>query len=270
MLRKRRCQAELDTRAGTGGGSRLLLASLLWLGAGMHAGAAPQLTILTEHAPPSSMLDSGAIGGAGNVIGYGSDKVREVMARAGVTYTMEIQPWKRAYTAALERPGTCVFSTTRLPERERLFKWIGPTDSADWVLLGRAGRHYALNSLDDARKLRIGTYNGDARDAYLRTRGFKVDPAQSDVLNPRKLLEGRIDLWAASMRRGSPMLAQNGWAGRIVPVLVFNKVDVYLACHRSMPDALVRKMNAAVAAMHRDGTARRIDQRYDSWRSPVN
>jgi len=273
MQRKRRCRAEVDNRSGTmrpcapGMRHSLLLAGLLWLSTG--AQAAPQLTILTEHSPPASMLDNGAIGGAGNVIGNGSDKVREVMARAGVTYTMEIQPWKRAYTAALERPDTCVFSTTRLPERERLFKWIGPTDSADWILLGRADRNYALKSLDDARKLRIGTYNGDARDAYLRERGFQVDPAQSDVLNPRKLLEGRIDLWAASMRRGSTVLQQNGWAGRIVPVLVFRQVDVYLACHRSVSDALVQKMNAAVAAMQRDGTARRIEQRYEAWQAPV-
>jgi polar amino acid transport system substrate-binding protein len=259
----------LATWAGAVPGSRLLLASLLWLGAGAcaMATAPPQLTILTEHAPPTSMLDNGNIDGAGNVIGSGSDKVREAMARAGVAYTMEIQPWKRAYTAALERPGTCVFSTTRLPGRERLFKWVGPTDGADWVLLGRAGRDYAVKRLDDARALRIGTYNGDARDAYLRDLGFKVDPAQTDVLNPRKLLEGRIDLWAAGMRRGSTMLEQNGWAGQIVPVLVFKQVDVYLACHRSVPDALVEKLNAALAAMQRDGTVRRIDRKYEGWRA---
>lgn len=269
MRQKPRRRAELD-RARAASGSHLLLASVLWLVAGAAAAAAPQLTLLTEHAPPTSMLDNGNIGGAGNVIGSGSDKVREVMARTGVAYTMEIQPWKRAYTTALERPDTCVFSTTRLPGRERLFKWIGPTESADWVLLGRADRHYTLKSLDDARQMRIGTYNGDARDAYLSERGMHVDPAQSDVLNPRKLLEGRIDLWAASMRRGSAMLQQNGWEGRIVPVLVFRQVDVYLACHRSVPDALVKKMNAALAAMHRDGTVRKIDQRYEQWRAPVN
>jgi len=53
-------------------------------------------------------------------------------------------------------------------------------------------------------------------------------------------------------------------------VLVFRQVDVYLACHRSVPDALVQKMNAALAAMHRDGTVRKIDQRYEQWRAPVN
>lgn len=226
------------------------------------AAAAPRLTILTEYSPPASMLENGVVSGSA------SDKVREVMARAGIDYTLALQPWKRAYTAALKHPGTCVFSTTRLPEREALFQWIGPTDEAQWVLLGLAQRHLRLASLDEARGLRIGTYNGDAREAFLRARGLKVDSAPNDLINPQKLLLGRIDLWAASLRRGTAFLEQNGWTGKIVPVLVFNQVRVYLACHRSLPDALVARMNGAVEAMTRDGTMHRIDRKYEHWRAP--
>jgi polar amino acid transport system substrate-binding protein len=247
----------------------ILAAALLASTAASAAAPEPRLTLLTEHSPPASMLENGNIGGDGKVIGSASDKLRAAMALAGVAYTMQVQPWKRAYTAALERPDTCVFSTTRLPEREHLFKWIGPTDSADWVLLGRANRHYNLTTLEDARPLRIGTYFGDARDAFLRERGFKVDPAQSDVLNPRKLLQGRIDVWAASMRRGSPVLAQNGWDGRIVPVLTFKQVDVYLACNRAVPDALVARLNAAIESMQHDGTMKKIEKQYEGWQVPV-
>jgi len=252
-----------------GVGHVVLLAGILWATAGAPVLAAPpRLTILTEHAPPTSMLDDGNASGEGNVVGSGSDKVREVMARAGVAYTIELQPWKRAYTAALTKPDTCVFSTTRLPEREQLFKWVGPTDRADWVLLGRADRRYGLTTLEDARTLRIGTYNGDARDSFLRERGFNVDPAQDDLTNPQKLLLGRIDLWAASLRRGSTVLAQNGWTGKIVPVLNMKQVDLYLACNVSVPDALVARMNAAVDAMNRDGTMKKIDRKYEAWQAP--
>ncbi|WP_332879086.1 substrate-binding periplasmic protein [Massilia sp. S19_KUP03_FR1] len=256
-----------------GVGHGFLLAVMLWPGAsaGADLPAAPapvRLTILTEHAPPVGMLEDGHANGAGNVVGSGSDKVRELMARAGVAYSIELQPWKRAYTAALTRADHCVFSTTRLPEREALFKWIGPIDRTEWLLLGRADRHYALTTLEDARKLRIGTYNGDARDTFLRERGFNVDPAQDDLTNPQKLLLGRIDLWAASPRRGSMVLEQNGWTAKIVPVLSMKQVDLYLACHVSVPDALVARMNAAVEAMNRDGTMKKIDRKYDAWQAP--
>ena len=200
----------------------------------------------------------------GRVTGSATDKVREALARAATPYTIEMLPWKRAYSNALGRPDGCVYSTTRTPERERLFKWVGPTDEGEWVLLGRAGHGYHFETLDDARKLRIGTYNGDARDAYLRARGFQVDPAPNDSINPRKLMLKRIDLWAAGLRRGSPYLEKNGYGGRIVPVFTFNRVKLYLACNLAVPDATIAKLNAALEGMARDGTSRRLERKYDT------
>jgi polar amino acid transport system substrate-binding protein len=218
------------------------------------------LYITTETAAPSSMQDSD-----GQVIGIATDKVRAALERAGLGYTIELLPWKRAYAAARTRPDACVYSTTRTPEREALFKWVGPTDSAEWVLMARADRRIGLRTLEDARPYRIGTYNGDARDAYLRSRGFRVDPAPFDLVNPRKLLLGRIDLWAAALRAGSPVLEQNGWNGRIVPVLVFNRLDVFLACNRAVPDGVITRLNDAFASLERDGVLRRIERAYDNW-----
>jgi polar amino acid transport system substrate-binding protein len=241
----------------------IILAATLALGcAAAHAQQAPRLYLATEAAAPHSMLDGA------RVIGIGADTVRELMKRAGIDYTIALLPWKRAYTAALERSDACVFSTTRTPEREPLFKWIGPIGEADWVLMGRAGRKLRLNSLEDARGYRIGTYNGDARDQYLRARGFKVDPAPNDLINPRKLMADRIDFWAASIRRGSSTLARMGYGDQIVPVLVFNRIRVYLACNRGVPDALAARMNGALEAIERDGTLQRIVHRYDDWGMP--
>jgi polar amino acid transport system substrate-binding protein len=219
----------------------------------------PRLYLMTEWSPPISMMEGG------QVIGSGTEKVAEVMARTGTAYSMELLPWKRAYLALQERPDACLFSTTRTPERETLFHWVGPTDEADWVLLGRADRRYTLRTLEDARKLRIGTYNGDARDSYLRQRGFLVDPAPNDLINPEKLLLDRIDLWAGSLKRGNAALKRFDWADKIVPVLVFKRVGVYLACNRAVPPALIARMNAAIEAMNRDGTMRRIDLKYEKW-----
>lgn len=224
--------------------------------------AMPRLYITTEAAAPSSMRDGDRI------VGIGTDKVREIMARAAIDATIELLPWKRAYSAALARPDACVFATTRTPEREPLFKWVGPTGEAQWVLLGRADRHFRLRSLEDARGYRIGTYHGDARDQFLRARGFAVDPAPTDLINPQKLLLNRIDLWAASLGRSTTVLDRNGWSANIVPVLVFNRIQLYLACNRAVPDALVARMNAAAEAMERDGAMRRIERNYENWAPP--
>jgi polar amino acid transport system substrate-binding protein len=236
-----------------------LLAALLSASGAAFGEAPPALHLTTEISAPYSMREGE------RVIGIGTDMVREILDRSGVAYSIDVLPWKRAYTEALERPDGCVFSTTRTPEREPLFKWIGPIGDAEWVLMARADRKLNLQTLDDARPYRIGTYNGDARDVYLRERGFHVDPAPNDITNPRKLMLGRIDLWAASTRHSGPTLNRLGYAGQIVPVLVFNRIHIYLACNRAVPDELVTRMNGAVEAMERDGSTRAIHRRYDDW-----
>lgn len=226
------------------------------------ASAVPPLVITAEHAPPASMK----VGE--QVLGRESEKIREMLARSGYHYSIDVLPWKRAYTMAQRDPYTCVYSTSRTPEREKQFKWVGPTDEAEWVLMGRAGRDYKLQSLDDARPLRIGTYNGDARDEFLRARGFDVDPAQNDASNPKKLLLGRIDLWAVGVRNNDiNALSQFAAPGQLVPVLVFHRVKVYLACNRSVPDAMVERMNSALDAMRKDGSFARLEKKYEQWQA---
>lgn len=220
--------------------------------------AAPRLYITTELLAPSSRTEGERVDGVATA------KVREVMRRAGVDYRLEVLPWKRAYRSALSRGDACVYSTTRTPERESLFKWVGPIDIAQWVLLGRADRKLQLRSLDDARGLRIGTYNGDAREAWLRSRGFSLDSTSNDLSNLHKLMAGRIDLWAASMRSDSDALARFGYEKQVVPVLVFKEIGVYLACNRAVPDGLVTRLNTAFAEMARDGSARKIERNQHS------
>lgn len=236
----------------------LLIAVLLAVASDVQA-APPQLYLTTEASPPASMIEGRA------VVGSSTDKVREIMARSGISYRIDLFPWKRAYTAAVRRDNACVYSTTRTPEREALFRWIGPLDEAQWVLLALADRGYQFKSIEDARGLRIGTYHGDAREDYLRSRGFKVDSAHNDLINPQKLLLNRIDVWAASLRRGSVTLEQNGWSASIVPVLVFRTVQVYLACNKGVPETTVVRMQDALNAMERDGTSRRIERKYAGW-----
>ena len=221
--------------------------------------AGERLVILTEHSPPASMREQGKLSG------FATDKVREIARRAHVSYEIDLVPWKRAYTAALQEPHTCVYSTSRTPEREELFKWVGPIDQGEWVLMGRAGEARVLRTLDDARGLRIGTYHGDARDEYLRGLGFQVDPAPNDLLNPPKLIAHRIDLWAAGIRPGSTVLERNGWAGKIVPLLTIRKIKLYLACNRAVPDEVISRMNVALQGIERDGSAHRIERRYELW-----
>jgi polar amino acid transport system substrate-binding protein len=225
---------------------------------GMAAAAAPpaHLFIATENSPPSVMLENGRI------VGATTDKVREIMKRAGVDYEIGILPFKRALLLAQTRADACVYSLTRLPERETQFKWVGPTHESDWTLFGRAGREYRVARLEDARDYRIGAYFGDVRGEALGAQGYQVDSVRDRLSNPRKLLVGRIDLWVSSRQMARKLIAENGWGGQIVPVLTFKRTELYLACNPAVPDALVAQMNAALHAMNTTGVTAAIERKY--------
>lgn len=220
---------------------------------------ASELELTTEESPPFNMVLDGKI------TGIATDKVVEMMRRAKMPYKITVFPWARAYQMALGTAQTCVFSTTRTAERESKFKWVGPLAFNSWILYGMANRDIHLNTLEDARPYTIGTYNADARDTYLRGKGFHVETVTNDTLNPPKLRLNRIDLWASGPYEAAAQIIPNGWSRMIVPVLTFNRVDLYLACNLAMPSELVDQLNATLNAMNSDGTSAKIDRHYEHW-----
>ena len=77
--------------------------------------------------------------------------MKELLKREKIEFTLEVFPWARGYKMALNEPNTALYSTTRTPERETLFKWVGPLASNDWVMFGKKGTKIKLNNLEDAK-----------------------------------------------------------------------------------------------------------------------
>lgn len=229
---------------------------LLCLGL-MAPALAQHLTLTTEEYPPYNMRDAkGQVGGISTAI------VKALLAETGLTYELNIYPWARAISMARVQPNTCVYSMSRTPERESLYKWIGPLVYNDWTLFALSDSQpgppaVKPTRLDELMEARIGSYQGDAIVSYLQTRGHRVDVAPSDDVNPKKLQMGRIDYWATGRLIGQYRLQQQGIQD-IVPVLDFNRTEMYLACHTQMPDDLVKRLNATLANLHKQGLIRKI------------
>ena len=233
-----------------------LIVTLAGLCAVASAEPRVRLMIATAISPPSVMMDQGRLAGVA------TDKVREIMKRVGVDAGIEVVSFKRAYLLSQTRADVCLFPLMRLPERELLFKWVGPTHESDWTLFGRVGRNYRIHKLEDARTYRIGAYFGDVRGETLAAQGFNVDITRDRLANPRKLLADRIDLWASNIEVGGKIVAENGWQKQIVPVFTFKRAGNYLACNQGVPDQLIAKMNAALHAMNSDGASYAIERKY--------
>ena len=242
----------------------LASASLLLIN-GANAKDSPDtdLVLLTENFPPYNMAKNGKnFAQDENIDGIATDIVREIFKRAGISYSLTLRfPWERVYKLALEKPGYGVFVMARLPDREKLFKWVGPIGPDDWIMLAKADSKITLETLNDARKYKIGAYKGDAIAETLAKQGLQPIVVLRDQDNARKLVNGQIDLWATGDPAGRYLARQEGVSG-LKTVLRFNSAELYLALNRGVPDETVAKLQAALDQMRKEGRVDEIMAQY--------
>ena len=215
---------------------------------------ASALTFTTEDNPPFNFLKDGKITGSS------TDVLKEVMKRSRLTASFTLYPWARAYNMALTDKNTCVYTTARTEAREKLFKWVGPLVSDNWVLYAKSDSNISARTLDELKKYKVAGYLDDAKSIFLKSKGFTIFEAPSDEQNIKNLDAGRIDLWAASSKVGAWRAKINGV--KVKPIISFKEVEFYAACNPSIPDADINKMNAAIKAIQADGTLDRISKTY--------
>ncbi|PWB32074.1 amino acid ABC transporter substrate-binding protein [Pseudomonas sp. SDI] len=234
--------------------SRLLVVLFSALVLAGTARAAEPLVLLTENFPPYNMsADGKSFAREDNIQGIAAEIVREMFRRAQIPYSMTLRfPWERIYKQALETPGYGLFVTARQPDRETLFKWVGPIGPDDWILLARKDSKLTLDSLNDARGLKIGAYKGDAIAQHLSKQGLRPALVLRDQDNARKLVNGEIDLWATGDPAGRYLARQVG-IGELRTVLRFHGAELFLALNKQVPDAVVKALQDALEQMRSDG-----------------
>ncbi len=212
------------------------------------------VVLLTENFPPYNMAINGKnFAQEDNIDGIAVDIVKEMFKRAGIKYSLTLRfPWDRIYKLALEKPGYGVFVTARLPEREEQFKWVGPIGPDDWIMLAKADSKITLTSLEDAKKLKVGAYKGDAIAEYLTEHNLEPITALRDQENAQKLRDGLIDVWATGDPAGRYLAKQEGVTG-LQTVLRFNKAQLYLALNKETPTEVVQKLQGALDKMRSEG-----------------
>jgi polar amino acid transport system substrate-binding protein len=239
--------------------ANVLLTSML---AVTTAAGAQTIQLVTEDAYPFQHLEQRQL------TGMAVEVVAEMFKRAGVPHNDELLSWKDAYDRAQLYPNTCIYSTARTENRERLFKWVGPIVENKWAAFAKKGFKGRLAAPADFKDYRIGVLKGDAKERYLQDLAVTFRTAESDdAANPPKLTlnrtePGKIDLWVTGYYTGAHVAKKTG-VGDIVPVWVFQTSPNYLACHPGTPADVLRKLQAALEAMNKDGGRAAIVARYE-------
>ncbi len=208
---------------------------------------AERQVFLSEEYPPFNYHEDG------RPVGIAIDLLNETLRRLGTGQTAnEVQflPWDIAYNRTLTEPGTVLFTTSRLPSREGLFKWAGPIHAERAVLFGLRERNITIASPSGLAGYRIGVIRNDAAVQKLRDLG--VPDSQLRIAEQQESLiewldAGRIDLFAYGELPGQRLAGSKGGNPlRIRPVFALSEYQSYFAFNRNTPDETVARFQSAL------------------------
>jgi len=220
------------------------------------------LKLLTEENPPLNYTENKKL------TGMATEVVQEMGKRAGTKLDFEVMAWNKAYEMAQADKETCLYATARLPNRENVFKWVGPIAANKWGLFALSGFTPTIKSLADARAFRIGGVARDAKTEFLKQEGVtNIFEVEDDKLNPGKLTLNRkeaqkIDLWITSAA-AAKQVAARAKIKDIKLVYAVRQAESYLACSPRTSPATLKSLAAALDEMKKDGSYARIIGRYE-------
>ena len=204
-------------------------------------------------------------GADGKPAGFAADVVREIQRRTDNSDAIQLVPGARGLNRLGANPNTLLFSMARTAERDNLYQWIGPIFDNSYAFFAKADSPLLISSLDEARKVAsIGVYRGDVRDQVLTTLGFtNLDRANSNLSNVKKLMAGRISLFAGSPTNLQALAEEAGYKTTDFQlVFVFMHKQLYIAASQDTDRALVARWNEALVQMKRDKTFEKLFKHY--------
>lgn len=243
---------------------RSLLVALLGTAATARAGE-EALKLYTEEYPPITFSRDG------RAAGLAVEIVEDIMKRLGTPLPIEVVPWARGYRAATTEPNVGLFATTRTPERDPLFHWVGPVASTRAYLYVRRGQGLRISSLEQAREVdQILVPREWYLHQILRGMGFnnlKAVGTPADVIRMHAASRGALMALDESTVVETMRVA--GIAGDPPePVLLLSEAVQYIVFSRETPVMVARRWQAALDEMKRDGSFAAIHARWQPGVAP--
>ncbi len=218
------------------------------------------LQIYTEEYPPITFMDK-----FGEISGYGSDIVREIMKRNRIFENITISTWSNGYELALDNPNFCLFTMDRTGIRESLFQWVGPVGTNTTWFYVRKGSGLTITSLDDAKKLpAVGTVSSWFSDQHLRKLGFtNLISGKVPAEMATKLMQGKIDAFVCTGVTFPDILKEAGYQyADVMPAYALMSSDYYISFSKNTPISTVQLWQSTFDSMVADGTVTAIRKKW--------
>ncbi len=238
---------------------------------------ARDLVVITENLLP------GNYSCATGVCGFAPEIVKEIMARLGVDYKIELMPWKRGFAELSRKPGVALFQTGYTAERADKFLWCGPLGFATFSLFRSKLSNKPVPAFNAAKHLWIGTVADDVREQLLISKGFnkskftRTHGNNASIKNLELLLVNRTDLWITTLQEAQETVLSlqaqckkpksmsicskilNIKPGDLLePIYDIKKIYFYIAFSKGTSLKVVADWQKTLDGMKQDGTYEKI------------
>ena len=239
-----------------------LTSALLCLLLAVHA-RAEDYQLVTEEWAPYNYEENGQL------TGMATEIVRAIMARTGNDFEIVLRPSMRSTLMLQNRPKTIMFSMFRTPEREALYKWVGPIVEESirpWQLASAVQPVETLQQL--LRAPQITTRHAGLVPDMLESMGFNnLDKRATESLQLYgMLLAGRTEIVVGDTDAGvayySAKLHIAPGTLRPVPIELYRS-SLYIAFSQDSDDAVVTAWANALEALRSSGELLRIQHHYE-------
>ncbi|MCO5365043.1 transporter substrate-binding domain-containing protein [Pseudomonas alliivorans] len=217
--------------------------------------------VVTEEWPPYNYSENGQI------TGMTTEIVRAIMNVTGHDLTIVLAPSMRASLILKMRPRTIMYSMFRTPEREHVYKWVGP-------ILEEAIHPYQLAAAPPVTSLeqllhapQITTRHAGLLPDMLQSLGFKnLDKSATESVQLyRMLLSDRTAIIIGDTDAGvayqSRQLNIAPGTLRQIPIELYRS-SLYIAFSRDCEDDVVDSWSSALETLRQSGELERIQRRY--------
>ncbi|WP_319541913.1 ABC transporter substrate-binding protein [uncultured Pseudodesulfovibrio sp.] len=205
---------------------------------------ATQLMYLAEEFKPYSYVENG------RQTGLAVEILKLVWKEIQVPeQTILFLPWPRAYAMLKSEKNTVLFSMLRTPEREKLFKWVGPIATSKTFLYAKSTSSISMTSYEDAKGLSVGVVRSYASEDLLTKQShiINITPLQSVQACIKMLVSGRIDLISLESRTFSKAVQDAGLNSTdFKPVWQVTEMRSYYAFNSDVPDSLITRFQRAL------------------------
>jgi len=227
--------------------------------------------LVTEHLPPYQVLEEN-----GEISGFAVELIHEVMKRSGYQYQLNGYSWARSYNLTLQKPNYCIFSIARIPEREKLFAWIGTiTEVNNAVIWGLKSQHRSKKlTLEEIKNYLIAVNKNDVTHLGLVERGFSEKRnlyvlEHTDSLINLLVTRPEIDFivadditigYRAELAGVDLNLIERVYEIKDLPL------NFYLACNKQTDKNIINKLSNSLQEIHQDGFYKKM---LEQWKDKM-